>query len=29
MKQLHAGHLLAALGHLDAVTDQDAPAIDA
>ena len=29
MQQLDAGHLLARLGHLDAVSDQDAPAIDA
>ena len=29
MQQLHAGHLLAALGHLDAVAHQHPPAIDA
>lgn len=29
MQQFDAGHLLAGLGHLDAVSDQDAPAIDA
>ena len=29
MQQLHGGHLLASLGHLDAVADQDPAAIDA
>lgn len=28
MQQFHAGHFLAALGYLDAVTDQDLRAID-
>ena len=28
MEQFDAGHLLAALGHLDAITDQHQPVID-